>query len=73
MRDTLMDRMGVQPILPIKVLVTIDHWYINGDFDSHGAGHVICKPHLITSLQIISTKNQNFLQTNPSKFVKCML
>ena len=39
-----MDRMGVQPILPIKVSVTIGTMLnFDGDFDGHGDGDITCK------------------------------
>ena len=37
--DTLKDRMGVQPVLPVKVSVIIDTMLnFDGDFDEHGDG-----------------------------------
>ena len=42
--DTLMDRMGVRPILPVKVSITIDIMLnFDDDFDGHGDGDVTCK------------------------------
>ena len=39
-----MDRMGVQPILPVKMSVTFDTILtFDGDFDVHGYGDVTCK------------------------------
>ena len=38
--DTLTDRMGVQPILPIKVSITTGN---DSDFDGHGDGYITCK------------------------------
>ena len=65
-----MDRMGVQPVLPIKVLVTIDTLMVTliaivpvtlfvSQFDNFAANNF--------------HEKSNFLQTNPSKFVKCTL
>ena len=34
--------MGVQPILPVKVPITIDT-VLNGDFDGHCDGDITCK------------------------------
>ena len=39
-----MEKMGVQPILPIKVSVIFDTMLnFDGDFDGHGDGDVTCK------------------------------
>ena len=39
-----MDRMDVQPLLPVKVSVTIDTMLnFDHDFDGHGDGDVKCK------------------------------
>ena len=39
-----MDRMGVQPILPVKVSVTIDIMLnFDDEFDRYGNGNVTCK------------------------------
>ena len=46
LKDTLTDRMGLQPILPIKVSITIDTMlHFDSDFDgqSHGDVDVTCK------------------------------
>ena len=42
--DTLKDRVGVQPILPIEVSITIDTM-LNFDcnFDEYGDGYGTCK------------------------------
>ena len=40
--DTLTERMGVKPILPIKVSATIDTM-LNFDVDVDGHGDVTCK------------------------------
>ena len=44
LKDTLTDRMGVEPILPIKMSVTIDTMLnFDGDFDRHSDGDVTYK------------------------------
>ena len=47
--ETLLDRMGVQTILPIKVSVTIDTILnFDGDFGRHRNSHVTCKQTFIS-------------------------
>ena len=46
--DTLTERMGVQPILPIKVSATIDTM-LNFDVDFDGHNDVTCKQALFPS------------------------
>ena len=47
--ETLLDRMGVQTILPIKVSVTIDTMFnFDGDFGRHRNSHVTCKQTFIS-------------------------
>ena len=42
--DTLTDRMGVQPIFPTKVSITIDTMLnIDSDIDGYGDGDISCK------------------------------
>ena len=44
MTGTMMGKMGVQPILPIMVLVVIDTMLnFDGDFDGDGRGDVMCE------------------------------
>ena len=39
--DTLMDRMGMQPALPVKVFITSGTMLnVDGDFDGHGDGDI---------------------------------
>ena len=49
--DTLMDRKGVQLILPVKVSVTIGTMLnFDSDFDGHGDGDNKCKQILTIKL-----------------------
>ena len=42
-----MDRIDVQPVLPIKLSVIIDTMLNDSDFDEHADGDVTCKPAFI--------------------------
>ena len=56
--DTLIDRKGVQPMLPIEVFVTIDAMLnFNGDHDGHGSSDVTCKQTLTQLLDEIRKAN----------------
>ena len=50
--DTLTDRMGVQPILPIKMSITTGN---DSDFDGHGDSNITCKHTIYIYVNVILT------------------